>query len=128
MQLKNNYEKDVFNGDIGRVKRINHYTQTIEIDYYDKTVVYERKEFNEITLAYAISIHKSQGSEYDYVIVPITKSQGIMLQRNLIYTAITRAKKMMIFVGDPEALETAVKNNTPLKRNSRIYELVVKRL
>ncbi len=128
MQLKNNYEKDVFNGDIGRVKRINHYTQTIEIDYYDKTVVYERKEFNEITLAYAISIHKSQGSEYDYVIVPITKSQGIMLQRNLIYTAITRAKKMMIFVGDPEALEIAVKNNTPLKRNSRIYELVVERL
>ncbi len=128
MQLKNNYDKDVFNGDIGRVKRINHYTQTIEIDYYDKTVVYERKEFNEITLAYAISIHKSQGSEYDYVIVPITKSQGIMLQRNLIYTAITRAKKMMIFVGDPEALEIAVKNNTPLKRNSRIYELVVERL
>ena len=128
MQLKNNYEKDIFNGDIGNVKRINHYTQTVEVDFYGNTVVYERKEFNEITLSYAISIHKSQGSEYDYVIVPISKSQGIMLQRNLIYTAITRAKKMLIFVGDPKALEMAVRNNTPLKRNSRIYELVVEKL
>jgi len=128
MQIKNNYEKDVFNGDIGRVKRVNHYSQIVEVDFYDKIVAYERKEFNELTLAYAISIHKSQGSEYDYVIVPINKSQGLMLQRNLIYTAITRAKKMLIFVGDPEALELAVKNNTPLKRNSRIYELLIKKL
>jgi len=128
MQLKNNYEKDVFNGDLGNVKRVNHYTQTVEVDFYGNTVVYERKEFNEITLAYAISIHKSQGSEYDYIIVPISKSQGIMLQRNLIYTAITRAKKMLIFVGDLKALEIAVHNNTPLKRNSRIYELVVEKL
>ncbi len=128
IQLKNDYDKEVFNGDIGNIKKINTIKNSIIINFFNREIEYEGREFNEISLAYAISIHKSQGSEYDFVIIPIVKKQGIMLQRNLIYTAITRAKKMVIFIGEREALETAVKNNTPLERNSNIYQKIVREM
>ncbi len=128
IQLKNDYDKEVFNGDIGNIKRINKVEHSLTIEFFDREVEYKDKEFNKILLAYAISIHKSQGSEYDFVIIPIIKKQGIMLQRNLIYTAITRAKKMVIFIGEKEALEMAIKNNSPLERNSKIYEKIIKKL
>jgi exodeoxyribonuclease V alpha subunit len=128
IQLKNDYDKDVFNGDIGNIGKINTINNSLTIRLFDREIEYTSKEFNDISLAYSISIHKSQGSEYDFVIIPIIKKQGIMLQRNLIYTAITRAKKMVIFIGEREALEIAVRNNTPLERNSKIYEKLVKEI
>lgn len=120
MQIKNNYDKEVFNGDIGRIERIDMETQEMVICFDDRDITYDFSELDEIVLAYAISVHKSQGSEYPVVILPVLSQHYILLQRNLIYTAVTRGKKLVIMVGTQKALAMAVKNNTPRKRFTRL--------
>jgi exodeoxyribonuclease V alpha subunit len=116
MQIKNNYEKEVFNGDIGRVAKINLEDQEIIVRFEDREIAYDFSELDELTLAYAISVHKSQGSEYPVVIMPILTQHFVMLQRNLLYTAITRAKRLMILIGTKQAIAVAAKNNKVRER------------
>ena len=118
MHLKNNYIKEVFNGDIGRIKAIDKEAETLAVDYEGRVVAYAFAELEELTLAYAISIHKSQGSEYPAVIVPVTTQHYVMLQRNLIYTAATRGQKLVILIGTRKALAIALKNDKPRQRLS----------
>ena len=118
MHLRNNYQKEVFNGEIGRITAIDKADQRLSVDYNDRTVKYDFSELDELTLAYAISVHKSQGSEYPAVIIPIMTQHFALLQRNLLYTAMTRGKKLVILVGTKKALDIALKNDTPRRRNS----------
>lgn len=118
MHLKNNYTKEVFNGDIGVISEIYPLKRRISVNYDERLVDYESEEFDDLTLAYAISIHKSQGSEYPAVVIPLTLEHHPMLQRNLLYTAITRGKKLVIIVGSRHALEKAIKNDKPKNRLS----------
>ena len=111
MQITNNYEKEVFNGDIGRVVGIENEEQAIYVRYEDTVVKYEWSQLDELVLAYAISIHKSQGSEYPAVVVPILTQHYIMLQRNLLYTALTRAKRLVVLVGNRRAIAMAARNS-----------------
>jgi len=120
MHLRNNYQKEVFNGEIGRITAIDKADQRLSVDYNDRTVKYDFSELDELTLAYAISVHKSQGSEYPAVIIPIMTQHFALLQRNLLYTAMTRGKKLVILVGTKKALDIALKNDTPRRRNSRL--------
>ncbi len=124
MQIKNNYDKEVFNGDVGFISDISYANQTLEISFDSKreTVTYDFDEIDELTLAYAISVHKSQGSEYDAVIIPLFMQHFMMLQRNLLYTAITRAKKLCILVGQPKAIALAIKNNKGSQRITFLKE------
>ena len=111
MQTKNNYEKDVFNGDIGRIVNIDFDEQTLQVKFDDRIVKFELSDLDDLVLAYAISIHKSQGAEYPAVIIPLLSQHYIMLQRNLLYTAITRAKRLVVLVGSKSAIAIAVRNN-----------------
>jgi len=120
MQIRNNYNKEVFNGDIGIVKEIDRPQFRISIDFDGRITSYQREEMNEIVLAYAVSVHKSQGSEYQSVVIPLLTQHFIMLQRNLFYTALTRAKKLSCVVGSYKALYIAIKNDKPIKRNCRL--------
>jgi len=122
MQLRNDYEKDVYNGDIGTILHIDKAKFRIFVDYDGRTIGYEKDELNDITLAYAVSVHKAQGSEYQAVIMPLLTQHFIMLQRNLFYTALTRAKKLSVIIGSYKALYIAIKNDKPVKRNSRVKE------
>lgn len=122
MQLRNNYDKDVYNGDIGKIISIDREIQEVNVQFDDRIVTYDFSELDEITLAYAISVHKSQGSEYPVVILPVLTHHYIMLQRNLLYTAITRGKKLVFLVGTKRAIAMAVKNNKPLKRYTMLKE------
>ncbi len=122
MQIRNNYEKDVYNGDIGIVLHIDKQRYRIVVGYEGRPVFYERDEMDDITLAYAVSVHKAQGSEYQAVVMPLLTQHYIMLQRNLFYTALTRAKKLSIIIGSYKALYIAIKNDKPVKRNSLIKE------
>lgn len=108
MQIRNNYDKDVYNGDIGYIHSIDHEAQILKICFDDKAVEYYFDELDEITLAYAMTIHKSQGSEFPAVIIPLFSAHYMMLQRNLLYTAMTRAKKLLIIIGQKKALHMAV--------------------
>jgi len=122
IQLRNNYDKDVFNGDIGRIVAIDKEIQEVTINFDGKKVHYEFQELDEISLAYAISVHKSQGSEYPVVIIPILTQHFVLLQRNLLYTGITRGKKLVILIGTWKALAIAIKNNTPQNRYTMLRE------
>jgi exodeoxyribonuclease V alpha subunit len=126
IQLRNNYDKDVFNGDIGRIVAIDREIQEVMIDFDGRRVSYEFPELDEITLAYAISVHKSQGSEYPVVVMPVLTQHYMLLQRNLLYTGITRGKKLVILVGTWKALAIAIKNNTPQKRYTMLKERLKK--
>ena len=125
MQLKNNYEKDVFNGETGIINLIDNLKKQIIVDYSDKKVTYNFDELHELSLAYAISVHKSQGSEYPAVIMPLTTRHYIMLQRNLLYTAVTRGEKLVILVGTKKALMIALKNNKTDLRLSIFHKRLV---
>ena len=116
MQMTNNYDKDVFNGDIGWISKINEEDREIVIDFEGRLVTYDYSDLDELALAYAISVHKSQGSEYPAVIVPMSTQHYLLLQRNLLYTAITRAKKLVVLIGTKKALAIAIRNNKPQLR------------
>ena len=116
MQIRNNYEKDVFNGDIGRISSVDASEKCLVVRYDDRYVGYDFDELDEIVPAYAISIHKSQGSEYPAVVMPVMTQHYMLLQRNLIYTGVTRGKKLVVIVGEPRALAMAIKNNRMQKR------------
>ncbi len=118
MHLKNNYEKEVFNGDIGSIEYIDKKLKTLSVDYYGRSVEYEFDELSELTLAYAISVHKSQGSEYPAVIIPVTTQHYALLQRNLLYTGMTRGKKLVILIGTERAFNIALNNDRPRLRLS----------
>ncbi len=124
MQIRNNYEKLVFNGDIGTVTAVNTVDQQLTVSYGDRLVLYETSELDELVLAYAISIHKSQGSEYDVAIIPIFMQHFVLLQRNLVYTALTRAKKLCIFIGQPKAVAMAIKNNKGTVRTTFLQQFL----
>ena len=121
IQTINNYDKDVFNGDIGFIKSIDLEEGVIIINFDNKDIEYELDELDEISLAYAITIHKSQGSEYPAVVMPITMQHFMLLERNLIYTGITRAKKLVVIIGQIKALAMAIKNK---KSNQRLTNLI----
>lgn len=122
MQLRNNYDKDVFNGDLGYVESVDMEERTLLVNFEDRLVEYEASELDELTLAYATTIHKSQGSEYPIVVMPVLMTHYVMLQRNLIYTGITRAKKICVLIGTPKALSFAIRNMSVLKRNTKLKE------
>jgi exodeoxyribonuclease V alpha subunit len=122
MQVRNNYEKDVFNGDIGWISKIDQEDKELTIDFDGRVVAYAYSELDEIVLAYAISVHKSQGSEYRAVILPVTTEHYLLLQRNLIYTGITRAEKLLVLIGSKKALAIAIRNNKPRMRFTRLSE------
>lgn len=126
MQVRNDYDKDVFNGDIGIVLHADKAKFRLFVDFDGRTVNYERDELNDVTLAYAVSVHKAQGSEYQAVIMPLLTQHFIMLQRNLFYTALTRAKKLSVVIGSYKALYIAIKNDKPVKRNSLIKDKLIR--
>ena len=111
MQVRNNYDLEVFNGDIGRLEAIDEVERTVSVDFDGRSVTFERSDLDELVLAYACSIHKSQGSEYPCVVLPIHTQHYVMLQRNLLYTGITRARRLVVLVGTKRALAIAVKND-----------------
>lgn len=122
MQVVNNYDKDVYNGDIGRVTFIDREAQEIRVDFEGRAVPYDFADLDELILAYAISIHKSQGSEYPAVVIPVLTQHYVLLQRNLIYTGITRGKKLVVLVGSKKALAIAIRNDRSQKRHTRLAE------
>ncbi len=127
MQVKNNYDLEVFNGDIGRVSAIDPELEWVEVGFAEKKVRYPASELDQLTLAYACSIHKSQGSEYKAVIIPLHTQHFVMLKRNLLYTAITRGKRLVVLVGSRRALGIAIRNTDQLNRNSGLVERIQKR-
>lgn len=122
MQLRNNYDKDVFNGDLGFVESVDLEERILSVNFDGRLVEYDASELDELTLAYATTIHKSQGSEYPIVVMPVLITHCVMLQRNLIYTGLTRAKKICVLIGTKKALAFAIRNMTVLKRNTRLKE------
>lgn len=116
MQVRNNYDKDVFNGDIGRIVKIDTEMQEVTIAFDGRTVAYDFPDLDEIVLAYAISVHKSQGSEYPAVVLPLLTQHYVLLQKNLIYTAVTRGKNLVVIIGTRKALAIGVKNNKTEQR------------
>ena len=122
MQIRNNYDKEVFNGDIGTVISVNLEDRELVIRFDDREIAYDATELDEVVLAYATTIHKSQGSEYPIVVMPVLMTHFVMLQRNLVYTGVTRAKKILVIVGTKKALAMAVRNVTVNKRNTMLAE------
>ncbi len=123
MQVRNNYDLEVFNGDIGRIEAIDEEDRTVAVVFDGRSVTYERADLDELVLAYACSIHKSQGSEYPCVVMPVHTQHYVMLQRNLLYTGITRARKLVVLVGTRRALAIAVKND---KTEARFTQLAAR--
>ena len=122
MQIQNNYDKDIYNGDIGTISSIDFKNKTISVLFDSRKIKYKLEELDELNLAYAMTIHKSQGSEFPIVVLPLTSSYGIMLQKNLLYTAVTRAKQVLVIVGEKEAISLAISNNQSQKRNTKLKE------
>ena len=122
MQLRNNYAKEVFNGDLGYIREVDTEDRMLTVDFDGKKVEYDVTELDELTLAYATTIHKAQGSEYPIVVMPVLMTHFVMLQRNLIYTGITRTKKICVLIGATKALAYAVRNMSVLKRNTSLRE------
>jgi exodeoxyribonuclease V alpha subunit len=122
MQIVNNYDKDVFNGDIGWISRIDPEEREVVIDFDGRPIPYDYSDLDEVVLAYAVSVHKSQGSEYPAVILPVVTQHYLLLQRNLIYTGITRAKKRVVLIGTKKALAIAIRNNKPQRRYTLLSE------
>lgn len=127
MQIKNNYDKDVFNGDIGFIKHIDLDNNTIKVDFDSDLVEYSYQELEELVLSYAITIHKSQGGEFPIVIIPIHFQSRVMLQRNLIYTGATRAKRILVLIGDSDALKYAIENNVSKNRRTLLKSRLIQK-
>lgn len=124
MQIRNNYDKEVFNGDIGVVSSVDLEDRELTVDFDGREITYDATELDELVLAYAITIHKSQGSEYPIVVMPILITHYVMLQRNLIYTGVTRAKKGLVIVGTKKAISMSVRNVTVDKRNTLLADRI----
>lgn len=124
MQLRNNYDKDVYNGDVGFVKAADAAERCLVVMFDGRPVRYDAGELDELVLAYATTIHKSQGSEYPAVIVLMHTQHYVMLQRNLLYTAITRGKRLVLLIGVPYAVDQAIKNNPVRERRTSLGERV----
>ncbi|MDH7512303.1 MAG: ATP-dependent RecD-like DNA helicase [Clostridiales bacterium] len=122
MQIRNDYEKEIYNGDIGTIVHLDKQRFRLLVDFDGREVGFEKEELSDITHAYAVSVHKSQGSEYQAVVMPLLTQHYIMLQRNLFYTALTRAKKLSVIVGSYRALHIAIKNYKPIERNGLLKE------
>ena len=128
MQLRNNYDKDVYNGDVGFVKAVNSDDRSMIVNFDGRPVKYDGGDLDELVLAYATTIHKSQGSEYPAVIVIIHTQHYVMLQRNLLYTAITRGKRLVLLVGVPYAIDQAIKTNTVRERRTSLSDRLASRV
>ncbi|OPY16421.1 MAG: ATP-dependent RecD-like DNA helicase [Syntrophus sp. PtaB.Bin138] len=124
MQIVNNYDKEVYNGDIGRIASIDEEEKEVKVIMDDREVVYDYSDLDELVHAYAVSVHKSQGSEYPAVVIPILTQHYVLLQRNLLYTGVTRGKKLVVIVGTKKAMAIAVKNN----RTENRFTLLKQRL
>jgi exodeoxyribonuclease V alpha subunit len=120
MQMRNDYDKDVFNGDVGRIERLDAEAGELLVHFDDRAVSYEGEETEELALAYAATVHKSQGSEYPAVVIPLHTQHFVMLQRNLLYTAVTRGKRLVVIVGSKRALGMAVRNGEVSNRATRL--------
>jgi len=120
MQTRNNYEKGVYNGDIGRLAVLDRVEQTVVVDFEGRTVVYDWTDLDQVVHAFAISVHKAQGSEYPAVVIPMTMQHYLMLQRNLLYTAVTRARRLVVLVGTKKAIAVAVRNSKVSRRHSAL--------
>jgi exodeoxyribonuclease V alpha subunit len=127
MQIRNNYDKDVFNGELGRIRHIDMENQEVQVEIDGRTVAYDFSELDELVLAYAVSVHKAQGSEYPAVVFPLLTQHYLMLQRNLLYTAVTRARKLVVIVGSKKALAIAVRNNKMQQRFTLLKERLMGR-
>lgn len=125
VQSVNNYDKDVFNGDLGIIRNVNVLASDVQVDFEGRSVLYDFSELDELDLAYATSIHKSQGSEYPIVIIPLSMQHYMMLQRNLIYTGVTRGKRLVILLGEPRAIAMAVKNVKQNNRGTLLSERII---
>lgn len=126
MQVSNNYDKNVYNGDTGVVRMVSQKTGRVQVDYDGTLVEYNSREFDQLKHSFAITIHKAQGAQYPIVIMPITNYHSVLLTRNLLYTALTRAKQKVILVGDRDALAYAIRNVQGIKRNSALKERLIK--
>ena len=122
MQIRNDYDKEVFNGDIGTVSKVDTEERELTVNFEGREVVYDVTELEELSLAYAVTIHKSQGSEYPIVVIPVTMSHMVMLQRNLLYTGVTRAKKILVLIGEKKAVQYAIQNETTTGRNTKLAQ------
>lgn len=122
MQIRNDYDKEVFNGDIGTIVKVDLEERELTVRFDGRDVVYDVTELDELVLAYATTIHKSQGSEYPIVVMPFSMSHFVMLQRNLLYTGVTRAKKVLVLIGEKKAVFYAIKNEKTAERNTRLAE------
>ena len=122
MQVTNNYDKGVFNGDMGRIRSIDFENRTFKVQFDGEPVQYEFLEADQLTLSYAVTIHKSQGSEFPAVVIPLLTQHYVMLQRNLLYTGMTRAKRLMILVASEKAVSMAVRNAVLEPRYSLLRE------
>ena len=122
LQIRNNYDKNVFNGDMGFVTEVAPEEQQVHVDIDGVDIAYDYSDLDELVLAYAVSIHKSQGSEYAAMVIPVSTQHYVMLQRNLLYTGITRGKKLVVLVGSTKAIAIAVKNDNIMQRYGRLRE------
>jgi exodeoxyribonuclease V alpha subunit len=127
IQTVNDYDKDVFNGDIGRIARIDLTEQALFVDYDGRRVEYEFGELDELALAYATTVHKSQGSEYPAVVIPVATQHYMLLERNLLYTAVTRGRTLVVLIGQPKALAMAVKRTGSGKRLTNLRDRLAAR-
>ncbi len=129
MQVRNNYDKGVFNGDVGWIRAINKEDSTIKVEFLEEAgpllVSYDFHELDELVLAYAVTVHKSQGSEYPAIVLTLVNQHYMLLQRNLLYTAITRARRLCVLVGQLRALEVAIRNNRVALRNTGLAERLI---
>ena len=122
MQIRNNYDKEVFNGDIGIITAVDTEERALTVNFDGRPVAYDISELDELVLAYATTIHKSQGSEYPIVVMPIMMTHYVMLQRNLVYTGVTRAKRCLVLIGTRKAVSMAIRNTNVQKRNTLLAE------
>jgi exodeoxyribonuclease V alpha subunit len=122
IQTRNNYELDVFNGDVGRITVVSEEVKELHVQFEDRVALYTFDDLDDLSLAYAITVHKSQGSEYPALVIPLASQHYLMLQRNILYTAITRGKSLVVVVGDQKALRRALHNTDVSRRNTRLAE------